>query len=75
VNECTPEGWQNRAGAAVAGRASQWESSCRGAGGAVPSRIVLQCEDRSDLVNDPNYPSEAVVREVARKLADLFCGE
>jgi hypothetical protein len=27
------------------------------------------------LVDDPEYPNDAVIREVARKLAELFCGE
>lgn len=74
VNECTPVGWRDKTGAAVADRATQWENSRFG--GTVPRRIApRRSKDRSNLVSDPNYPSDAVIREVARKLASLFCGE
>jgi hypothetical protein len=76
VNECTPDGWRDKAGAAVADWSTVREISRRGIDGAVPRVIVPQSsEERSDLVDDPNYPSDAVIREVARKLADLFSGE
>ena len=76
VNECTPEGWFEKAGAAVADRATQQENSRRGADGVLPRRaIARRLEDRSKLAHDPNYPSEAVIREVALRLANLFCAE
>jgi hypothetical protein len=74
VNECTPEGWRDKAGAAVADPATQWENGRYS--GPVPRRIAPgRPKDRSNLVHDPNYPNDEVIREVARKLASLFCGE
>ncbi len=72
VNECAPEGWLDQAGAAVAE-----QRKCRyGADGAVLRGIFPRHpEDRAELVRDPKYPSDVVIREVARKLANLFCGE
>jgi hypothetical protein len=77
VNDCTHDGWRGRACATVAGLPTSRKLGYRvGAGWAAHEAAVSpRAEDRSNLVNDPEYPSDAVIREVARKLAELFCGE
>jgi hypothetical protein len=77
VNDCTLDGWRNRAGAAVADGPTLRKLGHRGDGGWTATQAVAPppSEDRSNLVNDPDYPNDAVIREVARKLAELFCGE
>jgi hypothetical protein len=76
VKEGTTVGWLEKAGASVVDRATTHGNGCYGAVRAVPRRIIPERPaDRSSLARDPNYPSEAVVQEVARKLANLFWGE
>jgi hypothetical protein len=76
VKEGTTVGWFERAGASVVDRATTHGNGCHGAVGAAPSGIVpRRPADRSSLAHDPNYPSEAVIQEVARRLANLFWGE
>ena len=77
VNDCTHDGWRGRACAAVADLSTLRNIRYRGdAGWPAPEAAVLpRAEDRSNLVDDPEYPNDAVIREVARKLAELFCGE
>jgi hypothetical protein len=77
VNDCTLDGWRDRAGAAVADWPTLRSSRQRGGlGWTVPQAVVPPpAEDRSNLVDDPDYPDDAVIREVARKLAEIFCGE
>jgi hypothetical protein len=77
VNDCTLNGWRDRAGAAVADWPTLRNFRRRGGVGwtAPQAAVPPPSEDRSNLVNDPDYPNDAVIREVARKLAELFCGE
>jgi hypothetical protein len=77
VNDCTLDGWRGRAGAAVADSPTLRNFRHRGGvSWTVPQAVVPPPdEDRSDLVDDPDYPNDAVIREVARKLAEIFCGE
>jgi hypothetical protein len=73
VNDCTHGGWRDRAGAAVADWPTLRKIRHRSGAGRAAPKIVIP--SRANLVNDPEYPSDAVIREVARKLAELFCGE
>jgi len=76
VNDCTHDGWRDRAGAAVADWPTLRKISRCGASLAATKAVPPpRAKDRSNLVDDPEYPSDAVIREVARKLAELFCGE
>ncbi len=77
VNDCTHDRWRGRACAAVADLSTLRNIRYRSdAGWPAPEAAVLpRAEDRSNLVDDPEYPNDAVIREVARKLAELFCGE
>jgi hypothetical protein len=77
VNDCTLDGRRDRAGAAVADWPTLRKFRHRGGVGwtAPQANVPPPAGDRSDLVNDPEYPSDEVIREIARKLAELFCGE
>jgi hypothetical protein len=77
VNGCTHDGWRGRACAAVANLPTSRNLRYRGDAGWVAQETAVfpRAEDRSNLVDDPEYPNDTVIREVARKLAELFCGE
>jgi hypothetical protein len=77
VNGCTHDGWRGRACAAVANLPTSRNLRYRGDAGWVAQETAVfpRAEDRSNLVDGPEYPNDAVIREVARKLAELFCGE
>ena len=77
VNDCTHDGWRGRACAAVADLPTSRNIGHRGGAGRLAPKAAIspRAKNRSNLVDDPEYPSDAVIREVARKLAELFCGE